>query len=61
MTYDETGDCCSFEAGNFGGECPIHETGRQVTVHFANSSFVFVYWSTAQVILPLGLIISGFL
>ena len=29
-------------AGNFSGECPILETGRQVTVHFA------ILWTIMQ-------------
>jgi len=31
------------EIGNFCGECPIHETGRQVTVHFARARIVRLF------------------
>ena len=46
MTYDELGDCYYTIIGNFRGECPILETGRQVTVHFAIAIIVsFVKYS----------------
>jgi len=44
------GDCCEIDAGNFHGECPILETGRQVTVHFAMHIIMHMIWiSSAQV------------
>jgi len=36
--------------GNFCGECPIRETGRQVTVHFAMHITMHMIWiCSAQV------------
>ena len=32
LTDDDAGDCYTKEVGNSCGECPIQETGRQVTV-----------------------------
>lgn len=33
MTYDDVGGCRPQSVWFFHGECPIHEIGRQVTVH----------------------------
>ena len=39
MAYDEMGGCEPVAVRFFHGECPIHETGRQVTLHFCIHTF----------------------